>query len=69
MTANDDPVLELFAARCSELADRVLRGEVLLVDAADMLQSAAVWSGLADRLGHDVLQTTMSRTFLTRRAA
>ena len=57
--------IELFAIRACELADRVGRGGIGIVDAVDMLYSAAQWSGLADSIGDDNVQKIMAAAFAT----
>jgi hypothetical protein len=56
--------LDLFGARCHELAERVTLGTITFVDAVDMAYSAAVWSGLADDLGDDAVQRVMASAFM-----
>jgi hypothetical protein len=55
--------LELLAIRSSELSDRVAAGEIGFLDAIDMAYSAAIWSGLIDNAGDDVVQTVMAAAF------
>jgi hypothetical protein len=55
--------LELFAIRCSELADRVVAGNLAFIDAVDMGYSAAIWSGLVDGVGDDAVQKVMFAAF------
>jgi hypothetical protein len=57
--------IELFAVRCRDLRDQVVDGRMLFIDAVDMAYSAAVWSGLADDLGDDVVQQVMAAAFGT----
>jgi hypothetical protein len=61
--------LNIFAARCHTLAERVAAGQMRLIDAADMLQSAAELSGLADVAGDDVVQRVMADAFTGGRKA
>jgi hypothetical protein len=56
--------LELFSARCHELAQRVNLGTISFIDAVDMAYSAAVRSGMADDLGDDAVQATMAAAFM-----
>jgi hypothetical protein len=58
-----DAQLELFAIRCSELADRVSAGKIKFIDAVDMAHSAAIWSGLVDGAGDDAVQVVMAAAF------
>jgi hypothetical protein len=59
--------IELFAIRASELADRVCAGDIGFINGVDMLYSAAVWSGLIDKIGDDAVQAIMSAAFATAR--
>jgi hypothetical protein len=56
--------LDLFDARCQELAERVTAGVTPFVEAVDLAYSAAVWSGLSEVLGDDVVQKTMAQAFM-----
>jgi hypothetical protein len=56
--------LDLFGARCRELAERVNFGSISFIDAVDMAYSAAVWSGLADDLGDDAVLAVMRDAFM-----
>ena len=56
-----DNVLE---DRCLEMAARVNAGEVKFLDAIDVLQDAAVASGLADQIGDDAVQEVMADAFM-----
>ena len=58
--------LAVFARNCRLLAERVAIGQLRLVDAADMLQSAAELSGLSDIVGADVVQRIMADAFTAR---
>ena len=60
---SDDRRIELFAIRCRDLRDRVVGGHIPFFEAVDMAYSAAVWSGLADDLGDDVVQQVMALAF------
>ena len=60
-----DRRLDLFAVRCRDLRDRVLNGDLTFIDAIDMAYSAAVWSGLSDDIGDDVVQQAMAIAFGT----
>jgi hypothetical protein len=57
------PLVELFAAKCAELADRVRAGNLGFIDATDMAYSAACWSGLVDLIGDDEIQKIMTVAF------
>ena len=60
-----DRRLDLFAVRCRDLRDRVLNGDLAFIDAIDMAYSAAIWSGLSDDIGDDVVQQAMALAFGT----
>lgn len=60
--------LTVFAERCGTLAERVAAGQLRLIDAADMLQSAAEIVGLVDMVGEDRVQAIMASAFTGRRA-
>jgi hypothetical protein len=55
--------LALFAQNCRVFAERVAVGQLRLIDAADMLQSAAELSGLCEMVGDDAIQRTMADAF------
>jgi len=54
--------LDVFAVRAGQLAARVGRG-LSFIDAIDMAYSAAIWSGLADQYGDDVVQAVLADAF------
>ncbi len=54
---------DLFFDRACVIAQRVYGGELPILDAVDMLHSAAEWSGLIDRLGEDEVQRLMAQAF------
>lgn len=56
--------LILFERRCQTLADRVGCNQLYFIDAVDMAYQAAVWSGLVDVAGDDLVQATMARAFM-----
>ena len=58
-----DP-LDLLFERCSVLADRVARGELNFLDAVDTGWEAAIWSGLVDRVGADLVQSVLAAAFV-----
>ena len=67
MTAN--PVtashpLSIFAERCTTLAARVKRGELLFLEAVDFAYSAADFSGLVESYGDDRIQKVMAGAFI-----
>jgi hypothetical protein len=55
--------LELFAIRCSELAERVAAGNLPFLDAVDMAYSAADFAGLVEVAGDDAVQKVMAAAF------
>jgi hypothetical protein len=59
--------LEILALRSLELADRVAAGEIAFLDAVDVAYDAAVWSGLTDTVGDDVVQATLAAAFANAR--
>lgn len=58
-----DAQLALFALRASQIFDRVLTGKLLMVDAADLLQDAAIASGLDAAVGTDAVQKILACAF------
>lgn len=59
--------IQLFAIRTCELADRASAGDIGFIDAVDMSYSAAIWSGLADKIGDDAIQKILAACFATAR--
>ena len=59
--------LERLAVRTLELADRVSVGEVAFLDAVDVAYEAALWSGLIDTVGDEVVQATLAAAFANAR--
>jgi hypothetical protein len=59
--------LELLALRSLDLADRVAAGEIAFLDAVDLAYEAAVWSGLTDAVGDDIVQATLAAAFANAR--
>lgn len=55
--------LVVFARNCQMLAERVAVGQIRLIDAADMLQSAAELSGLCEAVGDDLVQQILATAF------
>jgi hypothetical protein len=53
-----------FEDRCFDMAARVDAGNVLIVDAVDVLWDSAVASGLVDQIGDDAVQQIMSNAFM-----
>jgi hypothetical protein len=56
--------IDLFGARCHQLAERVSAGVIPFVEAVDLAYSAAVWSGLSDCVGDDAVQNIMANAFM-----
>jgi hypothetical protein len=59
--------LEILALRSLELADRVAAGEIKFLDAVDLAYEAALWSGLTETVGDDIVQATIAAAFEMRR--
>jgi hypothetical protein len=59
--------LEVLALRSLELADRVAVGEIPFLDAVDLAYEAAVWSGLTETAGDDIVQATLAAAFANAR--
>jgi hypothetical protein len=59
--------LELFARRCLDLADAVAENKIAFLDAVDLAHDAALWAGLVDDLGDDIVQATMAAAFANAR--
>jgi hypothetical protein len=51
-----------------ELADRVAAGEIKFLDAVDVAYEAALWSGLTETVGDDIVQATIAAAFANARA-
>lgn len=60
--------LSVFARNCELFAERVAAGQIRLIDAADMLQSAAELSGLCQVAGDDLVQEVMAAAFTGKQA-
>ena len=60
--------LEILALRSIELADRVAAGEIKFLDAVDFAYEAALWSGLTETSGDDIVQATIAAAFANARA-
>jgi hypothetical protein len=54
---------KLFTLRCLDLADRVAAGRIAFLDAIDICYEAAIWAGLVDDLGDDLIQACMAAAF------
>jgi hypothetical protein len=59
--------LEILALRTIEIADRVAAHELGFIDGVDLAFSAAVWAGLTDSIGDDVVQFTLAACFANAR--
>jgi hypothetical protein len=57
--------LEILSIRSLELAERVAAGEVAFIDAVNLAYEAAVWAGLTEASGDDVVQTILAEAFCT----
>lgn len=71
MTAAAQPVdpLDLFFVRSCTMAERVVAGEVLFIEAIDFLWEAAAFAGLVDRVGADLVQHILATAFMGVRPA
>ena len=72
MTAHDHQLsaqLKLFTIRAAEIFDRVLIGQMLIIDAADILYDASVASGLEASVGTDQIQKLMACAFASASAS
>ena len=59
--------IEILALRSMELADRVAAGEIKFLDAVDLAYEAALWSGLTETVGDDIVQATLAAAFANAR--
>jgi hypothetical protein len=59
--------LELLALRSFDLADRVAANELTLADAVDLAYDAALWTGLPETVGDDVVQAVLAVAFAPQR--
>ena len=59
--------LEILTLRSIELADRVAAGEIKFLDAVDLAYEAALWSGLTETVGDDIVQATLAAAFANAR--
>jgi hypothetical protein len=59
--------LKILAIRTGELADRVGAGELQFLDAVDVAYEAAVWAGLVETAGDDLVQRVLAAAFATAR--
>ncbi len=55
--------LDLFCMRAAQIFDHVLAGRLPMIDAADMLHTAACASGLAAAVGEDAIQKMLAAAF------
>ena len=60
---NIDVMLDVLFERASELAFRVEMGQLAFIEAIDLAYSAALWAGLIDLVGDDVVQLTLAAGF------
>lgn len=56
--------LALFAVRCRQMVERVNVGAIPFIWAVDALYEAALWSGLVDDVGDDIVQEVMAEAFM-----
>jgi hypothetical protein len=59
--------LEVLAIRAIELADQAAAGQLHFLDAVDIAYEAALWSGLVEVVGDDVVQSVLSAAFANAR--
>jgi hypothetical protein len=59
--------LEILALRSLELADQVADGHLHFLDAVDLAYEAALWSGLVEAVGDDIVQATLAAAFANAR--
>jgi hypothetical protein len=59
-----DRQLEILFQRSCYLAEAVAAGTITLLDAVDMAQSAAEWSGVVDSAGPDAVQAVLAAAFV-----
>ncbi len=60
----DPDPLDLLRERALIVARRVTEGRLSFIDGVDLAYSAAIWSGLAERYGDDVVQRILADTFM-----
>jgi hypothetical protein len=58
-----DP-LDILYERACMLAENVSSGGMAFLDAVDMAYDAAIYSGLRDRAGDDVVQSVLAAAFI-----
>jgi hypothetical protein len=58
-----DAMLKLFTLRAIDIFGNVIDGNATLIDSVDLLNDAAIASGLADRIGIDALQKLLTASF------
>ena len=59
--------LEILAIRTMELADQTAAGRLHFLDAVDTAYEAALWSGLVEAVGDDVVQAVLAAAFANAR--
>ena len=59
--------LKILALRTLELADQVAAGQLGFIDAVDLAYSAAVWAGLNESIGEEIVQLTLAAGFANAR--
>jgi len=61
--------LEILALRSLELADQVAAGQLQFLDAVDLAYEAAVWGGVVEAVGNDIVQATLAASFANARGS
>jgi hypothetical protein len=56
--------LVILSERALELAARVETGQLPFIDSVDLAYSAAMWSGLVDTAGDDIVQAVLADAFM-----
>jgi hypothetical protein len=59
--------LEILSRRALELADSVAAGDIPFLDTIDCLYEAALFSGLVDTVGDEIVQATLAAAFANAR--
>lgn len=70
MTGPDvvDRQLKILFQRSCYLAEAVAAGTIPLLDAVDLAESAAEWSGVIDTAGQDAVQAVLAAAFVGARS-
>jgi hypothetical protein len=59
-----NPALDLLMIRAGQLAELAQNGSIGFIEAVDLAYSAAIWAGLVDKYGNDVVQTILADAFI-----